>query len=40
MNGRDWYMITVTLALLAIAWAVAVFFGWIGHIDAVAGCVK
>ena len=36
MEDIDLYMIT---AIIAVA-IVAVFFGWIEHIEAMAGCVK
>ena len=36
MDGLDWYMITAILAVLAIA----VFFGWVEHIETMAGCLK
>ena len=36
MDGIDWYMITGIIAVAILA----VFFGWIEHIEAMAGCVK
>lgn len=36
MEDIDWYMITVILAVLAVA----VFFGWTEHLEKMAGCVK
>ena len=36
MDGIDWYMIALILAVLVMA----VFFGWIEHVETMAGCVK
>ena len=36
MDGIDWYMIVLILSVLVMA----VFFGWIEHIETMAGCVK
>lgn len=36
MDEMDWYMIVLILAVLVMA----VFFGWIEHIETMAGCVK
>lgn len=36
MEDIDWYMIAGIIAVTAMA----VFFGWIEHIEAMAGCVK
>ena len=43
MDGLDWYMITAILAVLAVilaVLAVAVFFGWMEHVETMAGCLK
>ena len=36
MDGIDWYMIALILSVLVME----VFFGWIEHIETMAGCVK
>ena len=36
MDEMDWYMIVLILTVLVMA----VFFGWIEHIETMAGCVK
>ena len=36
MDGMDWYMITVILAVVVLG----LFFGWTEHLEAMAGCVK
>jgi hypothetical protein len=36
MEGIDWYMITGIIAVAILA----VFFGWIEHVETMAGCVK
>lgn len=36
MDGIDWYMIVLILTVLVMA----VFFGWIEHVETMAGCVK
>ena len=36
MDGTDWYMIIGIIAVTVMA----VFFGWIEHLEAMAGCVK
>ena len=43
MDGLDWYMIIVILAVLIVilaVLAVAVFFGWAEHLETMAGCLK
>ena len=36
MDDVDWYMIVLILTVLVMA----VFFGWIEHLETMAGCVK
>ena len=36
MDGLDWYMITAILAVLVMA----LFFGWMEHVETMAGCLK
>lgn len=36
MDEMDWYMIVLILTVLVMA----VFFGWIEHLETMAGCVK
>ena len=36
MDGIDWYMIALILSVLVMA----VFFGWIEHLETMAGCIK
>ena len=36
MDDVDWYMIVLILTVLVMA----VFFGWIEHLEAMAGCIK
>ena len=36
MDDVDWYMIALILSVLVMA----VFFGWIEHLETMAGCVK
>lgn len=36
MDDVDWYMIVLILTVLVMA----VFFGWIEHLETTAGCVK
>ena len=36
MDDVDWYMIVLILSVLVMA----VFFGWIEHLETMAGCVK
>ena len=36
MDEVDWYMIVLILTVLVMA----VFFGWIEHLETMAGCVK